>query len=92
MRIEAYNKVNSIYQTSKVKKTEKKSSVGTYDQVEISQQGRDYQVARKAVAAQPDVRMDRVNMIKSQMASGTYNVKMEDVADKLLDSHFTKRI
>lgn len=92
MRIEAYNKVNSIYQTSKVKKTEKKSSVGTYDQVEISQQGRDYQVARKAVAAQPDVRMDRVNMIKSQMASGTYNVKVEDVADKLLDSYFRKRI
>lgn len=92
MRIEAYNKINSVYQTTKINKTKKTSAKGTYDQIEISQQGKDYQVARKAVAATSDVRMDRVNQIKAQMASGTYNVKMEDVADKLVDAYFDQMI
>lgn len=92
MRIEAYNKVNSIYQTSKIKKTESIKTGSTYDQVEISRQGQDYQVAKKAVSNQPDIRTDRVNDIKSRMASGTYNVKLEEVADKLVDSYFDQTI
>ena len=92
MRIEAYNKISSIYQTTKVNKKERTNKKGTFDQIEISQQGKDYQVARKAVAAASDVRMDRVNQIKAQMASGTYNVKMEDVADKLVDKYFDQTI
>lgn len=92
MRIEAYNKVNSIYQAATIKKTEAVKTGATYDQVEISRQGQDYQVAKKAVSSQSDVRMDRVNEIKSQMASGTYNVKLEEVADKLVDSYFDQTI
>lgn len=94
MRIEAYNKINSIYQTTQIKKTETEKTTATYDcdQVEISQQGQDYQVAKKAVSTQPDVRMDRVNEIKSKMASGTYNVSMEEVADKMVDSYFDQTI
>lgn len=92
MRIEAYNKINSIYQTSKIKKTEAAKATASYDQVEISRQGQDYQIAKKAVTNQPDVRMDRVNEIKSKMASGTYNVKLEEVADKLVDSYFDQSI
>ena len=92
MRIEAYNKVSNIYQTATVKKTEKVKTTATYDQVEISRQGQDYQVAKKAVKDAKDVRMDRVNDIKSRMASGTYNVTMKEVADKLVDSYFDQTI
>lgn len=92
MRIEAYNKVSSIYQTSKIKKTEAAKAAASFDQVEISRQGQDYQIAKKAVMNQPDVRMDRVNEIKSKMASGAYNVNLEEVADKLVDSYFDQSI
>lgn len=92
MRIEAYNKVNSIYQTSKIKKTEQVKTGATYDQVEISRQGQDYQVAKKAVSNAPEVRMDRVNEIKAKMTSGTYNVKLTEVVDKLVDSYFDQSI
>ena len=92
MRIEAYNKVNNIYQTSKIQKTEQVKLGSTYDQVEISRQGQDYQVAKKAVSNTQEVRMDRVNEIKAKMASGTYDVKLTEVVDKLVDSYFDQSI
>ena len=54
--------------------------------------GKDYQIAKNAVAAAPDVREDKVNAIKQALASGTYNVSMEEVADKLINSSFNLSI
>ena len=88
MRIDAYNAVNQVYQTNAQTKkvvTEKKVSS---DKLEISQTGKDIAVAKKAIAEAPDVREDRVESIKRQMAEGTYSVSLEDVADKMLDSMF----
>ena len=85
MRIDAFQKVSNLYQSnsiSKVKTVEKKA---TYDQVEISQFGKDYQIAKQAIANAPDIREDKVNQIKASMASGTYNVKAEELADKLME-------
>lgn len=92
MRIEAYNKVDSIYQTSKRVQSEQVKKDPQYDQVEISRQGQDYQIVKKAIHESPDVRMDKVNDIKNRIASGTYNVKLSDVADKLVDSYFDETI
>lgn len=86
MRIDAYNAVNQVYQTNTQAKkvtTDKKTSS---DKLEISQAGKDIAVAKKAIAEAPDVREDRVETIKKQMAAGTYSVSLEDVADKMVDS------
>lgn len=86
MRIDAYNAVNQVYQTNAQTKkivTEKKVSS---DKLEISQTGKDIAVAKKAISEAPDVREDKVESIKRQMAEGTYSVSLEDVADKMLDS------
>ena len=88
MRIYAYNAVNQVYQTNAQTKkvvTDKKVSS---DKLEISQTGKDIAVAKNAIAEAPDVREDRVESIKRQMAEGTYSVSLEDVADKMLDSMF----
>ena len=88
MRIDAYNAVNQVYQTNAQTKkvvTDKKVSS---DKLEISQTGKDIAVAKNAIAEAPDVREDRVESIKRQMAEGTYSVSLEDVADKMLDSMF----
>ena len=88
MRIDAFNQVTQLYKTNSTKKTYKTSNAQAADKLEISQIGRDYQIAKNAVAAAPDVRADKVNAIKQQLASGTYNVSMEEVADKLINSSF----
>lgn len=92
MRIEAYNKVNSIYQANNAKKINKVQTKSSYDQVEISRSGQDYQIAKKAVANTQDIRQEKVNDIKKRIASGTYNIKLEDVAEKMVDAYFDQSI
>ena len=84
MRIDAINRVSQLYQANSTKKVAKANSTEKYDSVQISQMGKDYQVAKAAVAATPDVRTDLVNDIKTRMQNGTYDVSMEMLADKLL--------
>ena len=59
MRIDAYNQIAAMYKTtkpSKVKNTAETASAR--DQVQISRAGRDYQIAKQAVAAASDIRED----------------------------------
>ena len=57
MRIEAYNQIASIYKTSKTGKVQQPYGVSTgRDEVQISQLGRDYQIAKQAVAEASDIR------------------------------------
>ena len=86
MRIDAYNAVNQVYQTTaQTKKVTVDKKVNRDDCLEISQAGKDIAVAKKAIADTPDVRADRVEAIKQQMADGTYSVSAEAVAEKMLD-------
>ena len=42
--------------------------------------------AAEVVAAQPDVRSERINMLKSLIDKGQYNVSPESVAEKMLSN------
>lgn len=88
MRIDAYNAVNQVYQTATQTKKVTTAKKVENDKVEISQTGKDIATAKKAIAETPDIREDRVEAIKKQMAEGTYAVSMEDVADKMMNDFF----
>ena len=87
MRIDAYNKINQMQSVSKINKVSKKGTVSQTDKLEISQAGKDYQVAKQAVKEASDSRVDLGNDIKERLANGTYNVSDEDFADKLLERY-----
>lgn len=88
MRIEAYNQVAQISNTSKVSRTQStKSATGSRDEVSISQAGLDYQVAKKAVAESTDVRTDKVSALKQQIENGSYKVTADDFASKLIEKY-----
>ena len=89
MRIEAYNQVAQLYQTSNTKNTSaasKANSMGR-DQVQISSTGKDYQVAKAAVSESADIREDLVADIKARIKAGTYDVSTDDFAEKLLSNY-----
>lgn len=88
MRIDAINKVSQLYNTGSVKSTAKKTGSNFNDSLEISQTGKDYHIAKQIIANTPDVREDKVKAIKEGLASGTYNVSMEEVADKIVNRFF----
>lgn len=85
MRIDAYMQVNQLYNTNKAKRNAKADKPGTKDSLEISDFGNAYHVAKQAVSQGSDVREERVKEIQAQMAAGTYQVSLEDVADKMAD-------
>ena len=88
MRIDAYNQIAQLYNLNKPAQTTKTSrpSMGS-DQVQISSMGRDYQIAKQAVAETPDIREDRVAELKAKIDSGTYSVDTADFASVLLSRY-----
>lgn len=86
MRIDAMNQVSQLYQTNRTRKAADTNKPSFADTLEISQTGRDIQVAKSAVAAAPDVREARIAELKAQIENGTWSVSDEDLADKLLES------
>lgn len=85
MRIDAFNKISELYKAQSVKSTSKVKNASFRDTVEISKTAKDYNVAKQIVANTPDIREAKVNEIKQRMEAGTYHVKLEDVAEKILD-------
>lgn len=88
MRVDAYNQITQMYQTTKANVKNTNRSEKTSDSLHISQTGKDYQVAKQAVREVPDVREDKVNQIKESLASGTYQVTGEEFAEKVLARYF----
>lgn len=86
MRIDAYNQINQIYKISEKVSVKQVGKTSQSDSLELSQLGKDYQIAKKALANTPDIRQDKVDDVKKRMENGTYNVSNDDFAEKLLES------
>ena len=56
------------------------------DFTNISSDSKDMLIAKKAIGDAPDVREDLVEQIKNEIKNGTYEMDMEKLADRLLDS------
>ncbi len=51
MRVDGYNQISQIYSTKKTVKKQDIKKTDSKDQVLISSSGRDYQIAKRAVAS-----------------------------------------
>lgn len=87
MRIEAYNQIAGIYKASKTNRINGSVRAGGRDEVQISQAGRDFQIAKQAVAGSSDIREDKVAQLKAKIDSGEYQVSSGDFAAKLLEKY-----
>jgi negative regulator of flagellin synthesis FlgM len=91
MRVEAYNQVQQIYQTPKKSKSQQIGSATQTDQLQISSFGKEFHLAKGAVASAPDIREDVTAPIKARIQNGTYGVDNMAFAEKLL-SRFDEMI
>jgi len=89
MRIDAYNQIQQIYQTSNVKKTQgkKTTATGFRDQLQLSAAAKDAQSVTRALADVPDVREELTAPLKERIDNGTYEVDTDDFAGKLLEKY-----
>ncbi len=86
MRISAYNAITQVYQTRKPSTARTNKTSSFRDEFDISEAGKDYQVAKKAVAESPDTREDLVKSMKKKY-SGDVQVDTGDFADILLKKY-----
>ncbi len=95
MRIGTYNMISQIYGNTETKKTKSPDTANTgsfLDQVSFSSMGKDMQTAKTALVNTPDVRESKIQDLKKRMADGTYEVSVDDFAQKLLDAYSSKNI
>ncbi len=84
MKINPYIQVQQTYSAKKAGAVKKTGTAGRADNVEISNIGREIQVAKQAVANAPDIRKDVTEPIRAAVNNGTYAVSGESFAEKLL--------
>ncbi len=89
MRVDTLSQVAQLYNTQKATRTTKTTGPRPMgrDEVQISSAGRDFQIAKKAVAEASDIREDKVAEVKSKIDSGNYNVDTGDFASMLLSKY-----
>lgn len=86
MKINSLEHVTSVYNSQKSVTSKTKNAVNKKDELLISSEAKDIQLAYKLVKQVPDVRQEKVDQLKNQIQTGTYNVKLEEIVDKMINS------
>lgn len=84
-KISSYGQTKAATDETKAKAPESQASQAkSGDKVDLSDRSREIARARELVEAAPAVRADKVAAVKAQLNSGDYEVKAEDVAEKII--------
>ena len=62
------------------------------DRLELSVKSREIAHFQDLIRSTPDVRESRVQEVRSQIGSGTYNVKAEKIAEKIVGGNLLDKI
>ena len=61
------------------------------EQISVSSKAKDMQRAHEVIKSSPDIRTEKVNRIKKEIADGTFRVETEELAGKILKDIITER-
>ncbi len=74
-------------------KNSKSSRLDKRDELKLSTEAKDFQVAMDAVKKVADIRKDKVSAIKSRIESGTYHVDSREIVEKIFqDTNIDERV
>ena len=71
---------------SEEKQAEGKDRVGQDIVVHLSQASKEAQLIKEIISSEPEVREDKVSVLRESIKSGKYKIDNEAVADKLVDA------
>ena len=84
------NMYNNQVNTNKANKSQEGKKA---DQLNISPEARDFQLAMKQVKNQPEIRTEKVEEIKKQIQAGTYKVDAKAISEKMMrDANIYKKM
>lgn len=80
-------KILKSYNNQQVNKNGVKSSkLSKKDELSLSNEAKDFQIAMNALKKTPDVRKEKVQEIKRQVETGTYQVDSGKIVERILES------
>ena len=79
---EAETKVDGVKRLDSSKET---STQGSTDRVELSKDYQELNKVKRVTMELPDIRSERVDQVRKQIADNTYQVKATQIADKMLE-------
>ena len=89
VKISNVQSVYELYKPQKAMTPQKTSEISTpKDVVALSNAAKDFQAIRNAVAKTPDIRQDKVDVLKEKINNGTYAVSDDALANKMLKGLF----
>ncbi len=62
------------------------------DRLELSVRSREISHLEELIQSTPDVREDRVSQVRNQIESGTYNIKAEKIAEKIIGGNLLDEV
>lgn len=82
-----FQKVLSTYQMNRPQRVGGTEAVRQSDRVNLSSGAKEISRVHEILAQTPDVRADRVAHLKMAIAQGTYEVKGDKIAEKMIEHH-----
>jgi negative regulator of flagellin synthesis FlgM len=79
-------------QAQRFQKTDRSATFSERDRVELSVRSREMQHIQDLIQSTPDVREGVVEKVRQSIQNGTYNVKAEQVAEKILGGSFLDQV
>lgn len=94
MRVNKVDNILQLYNKSiGNKKVKQEKASKSSDDIKISERAMDFQFALQKIKNVEEVRVDKVENIKKQIQTGTYEIDGRKIADKIFESiNFDKKI
>lgn len=91
------NKIDNVFQVynknSGIKKVKTEKVAKETDQIKISEKAIEFQFALQKIKGVEEMRISKVEEVKSQIKAGTYEIDGNKIAEKILkDISFDKKI
>lgn len=79
-------------QRQRVQKTSEESPRSDNDRIELSVRSREILHLDEMIRSTPDIREAKVEQVRSAIENGTYNVKAEKIADKIIGGNLIDKV
>ena len=77
-------RLDALQQHPKVQKASEESPSSDNDRIELSVRSREIMHLDEMIRSTPDIREAKVEQVRSAVQDGTYNVKAEKIAEKII--------
>ncbi len=87
-----FQQIAKMYQKKNAQFKDSTESIRNSDKVNLSQVGHELKRIHDILSQTPNIRTDKVNQLKMAIQAGTYEVKGEKIAEKMIEGHLIDKI